>query len=158
MHTAPCQPLIRRASLEDLPRIAEIERRCATAAHWAESDYREAIQHPGRCTLIAEQAGRVLGFLIASSTTQEWELENIAVDPATHRRGVGHALLTALINRAREQNASEIRQEMRASNFAAQRLGHSVGFVQEGRRRNYYLDPPEDALLFKYLVADTEGH
>jgi ribosomal-protein-alanine N-acetyltransferase len=152
MQAAQSRPLIREASLEDLLRILEVERACTTAGHWAESDYQAAIQQPNRLTLVAEQAGKVLGFLVASIATEEWELENIAVDPAAQRSGIGRALLAALINHARQRNASEIRQEIRQSNFAAQRLGQSVGFVQQGRRKNYYHDPPEDALLFKYLV------
>ena len=153
MKTAQSRSVIRKASLEDLPAILAIERACATAGHWAESDYQEAIQQPHRLTLVAEEAGKVLGFLIASTATDEWELENIAVDPVARRRGVGRALLTALINHARRGNASEIRQEVRASSFPAHQLGQSVGFVQEGRRKNYYHDPLEDALLFKYLLT-----
>ena len=60
--------------------------------------------------------------------------------------------MEALIDRAGESGASEIRQEIRASNAAAQRLGQSVGFVQRGRRKDYYRNPDEDALLFNYLI------
>src|SRR5579864_2130559 len=142
--------LIRAASLDDLSSILEIERACATAAHWDVSEYRNAIQQPTRLVLVVEEAGQVLGFLVASTATQEWELENVAVSTRARRLGFGCALVTALIDQARRKGASEIRQEIRASNSAAQQLGQSVGFVQEGRREDYYRDPTEDALLFKY--------
>ena len=103
---------------------------------------------------MAEQGqSEILGFLVASVAIKEWELENIAVTPQAQRGGIGRALMMALIDRARQANATEIRQEIRASNTAAQKLGLSVGFIQEGRRRNYYRDPVEDALLFKHLLG-----
>jgi ribosomal protein S18 acetylase RimI-like enzyme len=61
-----------------------------------------------------------------------------------------------LIDRAREAGATEIRQEIRVSNTAAQKLGLSVGFIQQGRRPDYYRDPVEDALLFKHLLGPTQ--
>lgn len=154
--TAHKQFPIRKAVIEDLASIVEIERISDTAAHWAESDYRKAIQHRDHLTLVAEQAGQVLGFLVGSTATQEWELENIAVAPHARRRGVGRALMLALISCAQYGGASEIRQEIRSSNSPAQLLGQSVGFVQEGRRQDYYRNPVEDALLFKYLVPPAK--
>lgn len=147
---------IRKATIEDLGSILEIERVSGTAAHWGSSDYRNAIQQRNRLILVAEHVGRVLGFLVASTATDEWELENIAVAPGARRHGIGRALMLRLIRNAQQNGASEIRQEVRASNSAAHLLGQSVGFVQEGRRRHYYRNPTEDALLFKYLVPNRK--
>ena len=156
MQLAPKPPVIRRASLDDLRSIFEIDGACSLAAHWSESHYRDVIQQRTRLTLVADDNGNVIAFLVASTATEEWELENIAVAPRLQRKGVGRALMKALIDHAQGSNASEIRQEIRASNLAAHRLGQSMGFVQEGRRKNYYHDPSEDALLFKYLVPGRE--
>ena len=147
---------IRLARAEDLASLLEIERDSPTAAHWQELDYRKAISQSERLVLVAARDSRVLGFLVASVATEEWELENIAVAAPARRRGVGRGLMQALIVRARRAKAVEIRQEIRASNAIAQQLGQSVGFVEEGRRRKYYRDPAEDALLFKYLVEKPE--
>jgi ribosomal-protein-alanine acetyltransferase len=147
---------IRLARAEDLPFLLEIERDSPSAAHWQELDYRKAIAQSERLVLVAARDSRVFGFLVASVTTEEWELENIAVATPARRRGVGRELMIALIVRARRAKAVEIRQEIRASNTVAQRLGQSVGFVEGGRRRNYYRDPAEDALLFKYLIENPE--
>ena len=147
---------IRLARAEDLPSLLEIERDSPAAAHWQELDYRKAIAQSERLVLVAARDSRVLGFLVASVRREEWELENIAVAAPVRRRGVGRGLMLALIVRAQRAKAVEIRQEIRASNAVAQRLGQSVGFVEGGRRRNYYRDPAEDALLFKYLVEKPE--
>ena len=147
---------IRVASSSDVTAILQIDRDSPTAAHWPESSYRAAINQAERLALVAEESGQVLGFLVASIATAEWELENIAVSGAAQRQGIGRALLKVLIDRARQAGTAEIRQEIRASNLGAQRLGQSVGFVQRGRRPSYYHDPEEDALLFNYLVRPPQ--
>jgi ribosomal-protein-alanine acetyltransferase len=143
---------IRAAVPADIAAILRIDRDSPTAAHWPESVYQEALGQCSRMVLVAEGQEGTLGFLVASTAAVEWELENIAVMSSARRRGVGRALLNALIDHARGAGASEIRQEIRASNLAAQLLGQSVGFVREGRRKSYYRNPEEDALLFNYLL------
>ena len=147
---------IRAAVPADIAAILQIEAESPTAAHWPESAYREALRQLSRMVLVAAGQEGTLGFLVVSTATVEWELENIAVMSSARRRGIGRALLIALIDRARTGGASEIRQEIRASNHPAQRLGQSVGFVQEGRRKSYYSDPEEDALLFNYLLTSPK--
>ena len=144
---------IRAAVPADLAAILQIGRDSPTAANWPESSYCQAIEPAGRLVLVAEESEEVLGFLVSSTATAEWELENIAVAKLAQRQGVGRTLLSALIQRAKEAGAGEIRQEIRASNLVAQSLGQAVGFVQQGRRKGYYRNPDEDALLFKYLLS-----
>ena len=136
----------------DLAAILQIDRESPTAAHWPDTAYQDALKQPARLVLVAEGQEGTLGFLVASMAAVEWELENIAVMSSARRRGVGRALLNALIDLARAAGSTEIRQEIRASNLPAQRLGQSVGFVQQGRRKGYYRDPDEDAFLFNYLL------
>jgi ribosomal-protein-alanine acetyltransferase len=145
--------IIRAAVPADLADILQIDRDSPTAAHWPESSYRQAIEQAGRLVLVAEESNEVLGFLVASTATAEWELENIAVSSSAQRQGVGGSLMSTLIQRAKEAGAGEIWQEIRASNLAAQRMGQAVGFVQQGRRKSYYRNPDEDALLFNYLLS-----
>ena len=147
---------IRAAIPADLDAIIKIDRESPPAAHWPEVKYLEAIDQPERLVLVGEESGQVSGFLVALIVTAEWELENIAVAQSSRRRGMGRALMQALIGRAMESFASEIRQEIRASNLPAQLLGQSVGFVQQGRRPGYYRKPDEDALLFNYLVRPPQ--
>jgi [ribosomal protein S18]-alanine N-acetyltransferase len=149
---------IRPAVAADLVSVLAIQRDSSSAAHWKDSNYAKALKEPERLFLVAveEVDNRVIGFVVASTVTEEWELENIAVSPAARRQGVGRALMNALIQQAEHRGALEIRQEVRASNTAAQKLGRSAGFVPEGRRKGYYRNPVEDALLFKYLAAKRQ--
>lgn len=144
---------ISSANTSAIPFILSIQRASPYASQWSYEDYAAAISQADRLVLIAAQDFMVVGFLVASTAISEWELENIAVAPESRKQGIGRALLGSLIVRARESGAKEIRQEIRASNSAAQKLGLSVGFIQEGRRPSYYRDPVEDALLFKYLLT-----
>jgi len=151
-------PAVRLATSADLPAILEIGLASLSAAQWTQSQYEQVIADAGRCLLVAEENSRILGFLVAATQTSEWELENIAVARDLRRRGVGRLLIHALIQHAGEAKATEIRQEIRASNLAAQQLGRSTGFRQQGRRRHYYRGPQEDALLFNYLLPrDKNG-
>ncbi|HEX4662786.1 MAG TPA: ribosomal protein S18-alanine N-acetyltransferase [Terriglobales bacterium] len=142
----------------DLTSVFGIEHASSSAAHWGHLEYQQALRSRERVFLVAEMAPEeaakheIVGFLVASTATQEWELENIAVAPASRRRGIGRALMNALIQHARLSGSVEIRQEIRASNTTAQYLARSVGFLEEGRRKGYYRDPREDARLFRYLV------
>ncbi|SRR5579885_671616 len=144
--------VIRAAIQSDLDAVLAIEQASPLAAHWPRAQYETAIGNREKLFLIADRGHSVVGFLLASTSIQEWELENIAVVPSARRQGIGLALMNALIAAAERADAIEIRQEIRASNRAAQRLGQHVGFIQNGRRPGYYHDPQEDALLFKYLV------
>ncbi len=64
------------------------------------------------------------------------------------RRGIANALLGALIRRAKNEAASAILLEVRESNLAAHGLYEKCGFREVGRRRAYYRDPVEDAILY----------
>jgi ribosomal-protein-alanine acetyltransferase len=144
--------VIRAAIQSDLDAVLAIEQASPTAAHWPRSRYETAISNNQDFFRLAVRRGLILGFLVASTAVQEWELENIAVLPSARRQGIGVGLMHALISAWEQAGAAEIRQEIRRSNLAAQRLGQHVGFVQDGCRPGYYRDPHEDALLFKYLV------
>jgi ribosomal-protein-alanine N-acetyltransferase len=145
--------VIRAAIHSDLDAVLAIEQASRTAAHWPRAQYETAMGNNQTLFLIAERGDEVVGFILASTAIQEWELENVAVLPSVRRQRIGLALINALISAAEQAVATEIRQEIRASNLAAQRLGQRAGFIQDGRRPGYYRDPQEDALLFKYLVA-----
>lgn len=79
----------------------------------------------------------------------EWEIENIVVAPKVRRKGIGRQLVDALLAAAGETNSESVFLEVRESNAAARKLYESAGFQQNGRRKSYYSDPPEDAILYR---------
>ena len=64
------------------------------------------------------------------------------------------SLVRELLAEARAAGAASVILEVRESNRPALRLYESIGFKPEGRRKNYYQDPAEDALLYRILIAD----
>jgi ribosomal-protein-alanine N-acetyltransferase len=146
---------IHRATPDDLPAIAALERRTNAAAHWSEQQYQSILDgaDPIRVILVGDRQGELNSFLVARVLGAEWELENIAVSAALQRQGVGTALLQAMMTEARSAAASSVLLEVRESNLPARRLYAKVGFAEEGRRKAYYRDPVEDAILYRLMVS-----
>jgi ribosomal-protein-alanine N-acetyltransferase len=159
---------IRPATLADIPSILDLERQSATAGHWTEEQYRQAFRQEGgeRLVLLAEDfpptsSARetrtradtsISGFLAAQHLAPEWELENIVVAPSARRQGLGKRLLDALLAAARRTNSTTVFLEVRESNAAARSLYEKAGFEQTGRRKSYYTNPPEDAILYRLTL------
>jgi ribosomal-protein-alanine N-acetyltransferase len=150
---------IRPATPAEIPLFIALERQCSGASHWSEEQYGQAFAaDSSRLVLVAEGAFsgntiEIAGFLVAQHLDPEWELENIAVSPEARRTGVGMQLLNALLARAKETNSQSVFSqtvflEVRESNSAARALYEKAGFRQTGRRKGYYSDPPEDAILY----------
>jgi ribosomal-protein-alanine N-acetyltransferase len=89
------------------------------------------------------------GFVVARIVGAEWEIENIAIAGSARRRGLGTRLLGELLDLARAQGAEAVFLEVRESNRAARSLYEKWAFLESGRRRNYYNDPEEDAILYR---------
>lgn len=137
---------IRSATLKDVPDILAIEQRAPCAAHWTPEQYRTLVS--SGFVLVAEQAGKPCGFVCAKVVVGEWEIENVVVAAESLRRGVANELMRALIQRAQSAGASAILLEVRESNLPARSLYEKHGFREVGRRRAYYRDPVEDAVLY----------
>lgn len=150
--------IIRPANANDIPAVMTLDRGCTTAVHWTEHRYQQIFQLGIQGLVLVAQrsssnattdAGRVLGFLVARHIAFEWELENIVVDPGVRRNGLGTRLLQGLLAEARQTNSDRIFLEVRESNAAARTMYEKAGFRQTGRRKLYYADPLEDAILYR---------
>lgn len=94
----------------------------------------------------------VVGYAAVWVVLDQAELGDIAVDGGWRRRGVGQRLMDAVLVRMRALRVRELYLEVRASNADAQRLYLRNGFLEVGRRRNYYSQPREDALVLRRLL------
>jgi [ribosomal protein S18]-alanine N-acetyltransferase len=148
---------IRRATPVDIPQIRRLELHSEAAAHWTASQYDALFSPdaPSRLSLVAigdSSAQPIQGFLVARCLSDEWEIENIVVNPSNRQRGIGRSLVRALLWEAQSAGIASIILEVRASNGPAVRLYENIGFKQEGRRKDYYQFPAEDAILFRFLL------
>jgi ribosomal-protein-alanine N-acetyltransferase len=129
---------IRAAESRDLEAIGKIQGRSS----WRPEEYLNF-----DCS-VAEQDGAVRGFLASRQTAAgEREILFIAVDPAFRRCGIAKRLLQNELNGRRGEWFLEVRE----SNLAAIRLYLSLGFRTSGRRQDYYLDPPEPAIVMRFF-------
>ena len=140
---------IRSASLNDVPAILAIEGQAPGAAHWTSEQYKKLVGH-GVVLVAEEEEGQLCGFVCAKAVAGEWEIENVVVASEFLRRGIANELVRELILRATEEAASAILLEVRESNLPARRLYEKHGFREVGRRRAYYRDPVEDAILYAF--------
>jgi len=143
--------LIRRASPTDLDAILAIAQACAEAPHWSNSVWLSALSgkdgnEPIRASFVAEADGAIVGFAVASRAGELAELESVAVSQSARRNGIGNALCQQVMDWSRH-GASELELEVRASSDGALALYRSLGFVEQARRREYYRNPTEDAVL-----------
>ena len=99
------------------------------------------------------QARNTAGFLSACAIDagglREWEIENIVIAAHARRRGLGTKLLDEFLDSACGEGAATIFLEVRESNCAARSFYEKFRFVEDGRRRCYYREPEEDAILYR---------
>lgn len=128
--------------------IAALERVCFSDP-WPEAAVESELTNPLSLWLVAVEEGQVAGYVGSQSVLGEADMMNVAVSPEFRRRGVARALLLALERRLAENAVHCLTLEVRASNEPAISLYHSLGYVQVGRRPNYYHKPREDALILR---------
>jgi ribosomal-protein-alanine N-acetyltransferase len=142
---------IRQATQNDLRVVIAIQEKSREASRWLLSDYARLLDDSGGPILVAElptlDPPRVVGFAAFHRIIDEAELFNMAVDPDFRRQGAARALLVESRERLLAAGARRVYLEVRQSNKPAQALYYSVGFSIHSLRKDYYRDPPEDALV-----------
>ena len=136
---------IRRLTYADLPQIIAIERR-AFPTPWSLAMFVLELSKPAGICLAALQERSIVGYLVCSRYDTVWHLMNIAVEPTLIRQGIASAMLDRLFEMADKPN-EQYTLEVRTSNDGAIRLYEQFGFRAAGRRRAYYHDNREDALI-----------
>ncbi|MDA1312504.1 MAG: ribosomal protein S18-alanine N-acetyltransferase [Acidobacteria bacterium] len=140
---------VRRLDEADIPTLLLIQQSSREAAQWTTRQYASTVADDSSAGgLVIEADDSVIGFLTyLSAVAADTEVTNLAVDPAHRRLGAAKLLLSAL----RQKVAGDIFLEVRAANEAAQALYRHAGFVAVGSRKNYYDNPPDDAVIMKSI-------
>jgi len=131
-----------------ISRIAELETICFSDP-WPDAAIRSELENPLSYWLVAVDGDLVVGYVGSQSVMGEADIMNVAVDPAYRRMGVAKNLLVRLERDLSAKEVYSLTLEVRASNAPAITLYASLGFVQVGRRPNYYHKPKEDALILR---------
>jgi [ribosomal protein S18]-alanine N-acetyltransferase len=139
----------------DLLEVVEIEEatglsRWGWEAYYGElSNARETVMLVARAAMFEQRLAPqgIVGFIAARLTADELHINNMAVREEWRQKGIGSVLLGEALEEGRRRGATRSFLEVRASNRAAQALYAGHGFRTSARRRGYYTDPAEDALV-----------
>ncbi len=138
----------RLADPSDLDGVLAVEDASFTNP-WTREMYEWELRDPDRCRIYVVRSGaeRVVAFCSLWLILDEIHINNVAVLPAHRGRGVGCLLMRHVLRESGRDGARRATLEVRDSNAVALRLYARLGFVLEGRRRVYYTNPVEDALI-----------
>ena len=103
----------------------------------------------GHHYVAALEGGELIGYAGLSVNGDEGWVQNIAVRQDRQRRGIGRALLRALLAEAARRGVKAVLLEVAVDNGTAQRLYDSFGFEPVGVRRGYYQPSNTDALVMR---------
>jgi len=136
-----------RACEKHIGDITVIEKLSFKIPWSSESITEEITRNKAAVYFCAEADGKAIGYAGMWQVLDEGHITNIAVHPEYRRTGVGNALLEALVSEARRRGIKALTLEVRDTNYAAQALYKKHGFIPEGRRKAYYADNNEDAII-----------
>lgn len=127
--------------------VVALEQSCRLNSR-GESGYRKAIQDERSLLLVGlAEPVEVIALFSALLVVDELQIDNVAVAENYRRRGIGTMLLAEALREAKLRGMSSAFLEVRAMNSAALRLYENHGFFVTGSRKNYYQNPPDDALM-----------
>jgi ribosomal-protein-alanine N-acetyltransferase len=150
--------IIRPITSADIDAVWDIEKMCFSVP-WSRQSFVLEVEK-NRCAryVVAEHSGAVVGYGGMWLIVDEAHITNIAVHPLFRRKGIGEAILKALVTEAHRMGIDRMTLEVRASNIAAQSLYKKLGFVEVGVRKGYYSDNNEDAIImWNFSISRTLG-
>ena len=140
--------IIKKMTSEHVPQIAFLEKLCFHDP-WSESSIASELNNSLSLWLVAMEDDTVVGY-VGSQTVLGWtDMMNIAVHPDHRRKKIGEQLVLSLEEELKKQESTCLTLEVRASNEPAKSLYYKLGFLEVGRRKNYYRNPKEDALILR---------
>lgn len=148
--------VLRPAVVSDIVELVALEH-ASFADPWDASAFRSLLQASAARITVAQLSGAVVGYSAVLRAADEAELANLAVAAAVQGRGIGRALLSAALASATEDGVAAMYLEVRESNAAARQLYTALGFALVGRRREYYRQPDEDALVMQWRAPAGGG-
>jgi len=139
--------IIRKMTADDIPAVVELDK-MSFSLPWPERSFRfELTDNPASRCWVAEVDGRVVGMIVVWLLVEEAHVATLATHPDLRRQGIAKKLLAHALRYLIDEGAQTSFLEVRASNIAAQEMYRKFGYEESGRRRRYYKDNDEDAIL-----------
>src|ERR687892_555553 len=138
---------IRKMMVDDVPAVVELDQK-SFSLPWPERSFRfELTDNPASRCWVAELDGKVVGMIVVWLIVDEAHVATVATHPEYRRQGIGKRLLAHALRHIMQDGARSSFLEVRESNIAAQEMYRKFGYEVTGRRRRYYRDNDEDAIL-----------
>lgn len=136
---------IRRAGAADVSAIAALEAEIFSDP-WSMRAVSDCVCKGAMC-FVAVADGEVIAYVLGTLIAPEGEIYRIAVRPDKRQRGIGYRLLDYSVKTERGRGLEALFLEVRSENVPARNLYRSYGFKEISIRKNYYRDPPDDAVI-----------
>ena len=147
---------IRKMTIDDIPTVVELDK-ISFSLPWPERSFRfELTDNPASRCWVVEVDARVVGMLVAWLFVDEAHIATIATHPDYRRQGIARRLLAHTLQSAMREGAQSSFLEVRESNSSAQAMYRKFGYVEVGRRKRYYKDNDEDAILMTLETLSRE--
>ena len=128
--------------------IAHLEKICFSDP-WSEGSIASELDNKLAFWLVATEGEMVAGYIGSQTVVGETDMMNVAVHPDFRRKGIAETLINTLVDNLKRMESHCLTLEVRASNVPAIALYEKLGFSEIGRRKNYYRNPREDALILR---------
>ena len=140
-----------------MPAVSELEE-LTFSMPWSEATFRGLLRRKDVDALVAlDDDDYLAGYAIAWGVYDQGELANLCVGEDWLGSGLGARLLEEVLARLEARGITQLFLEVRETNVRARRFYERYGFREVGRRRRYYVEPDEDALvLYRPLGAEAE--
>jgi ribosomal-protein-alanine N-acetyltransferase len=140
----------------DITAAVALERALFAADPWTQPGFwSELAGVPAtRYYVVAEDAGRLVGYAGLLTVAGEADVQTVAVQADRQGSGVGRVLVEDLLAEAARRGCTQVMLEVREDNAAARALYAGVGFTDVGLRRGYY-GPGADAVVMRRTAGPT---
>ena len=138
--------ILKEMDFSDLEGVYEVSS-LSLKETWSLNSIEKELNNKLATYIVCLEDSKVLGFAGSWLIASEGQITNIAVHPNSRGKGIGKYLMEKLIFVLKNKGCTDITLEVRKSNIIAQNLYKSLGFKQEGIRKNFYEDNKEDAII-----------
>ena len=142
-----------KMTLDDLEQVIAIDQ-VSFSLPWPVRSFAFECENPISRCWVAELDGRVVAMLVAWLIVDDVHIATIATHPDFRKQGIGKKILSHVLRSAKEEGAVTSFLEVREGNLAAQEMYRKFGYVESGRRENYYNDNGEDAIMMTLESLD----
>ncbi len=152
---APDTMVFGPAREDDLDALASIDH--ASPLAWNREAFAAELGHSPSTLFVLRSSGDPVAFVAARIHLPEMDIVNLAVRPDRRGLGLGRLLLSSFLDAAASTGVKTVFLEVRAGNEEALKLYGRAGFQETQRRRHFYAEPVEDAILMRLEMSHEAG-